>query len=175
MARYNKYRWWWLLLVSAMLPNLSGNARELEEATAKAALAFNFARYVEWPQVTGQLQICSLGGEELGRAFAKLQGRSIREQNIVVHSLEIGDPAGNCDLLFIDIRERSQIALLLDQLRESPILTIGELPDFNDYGGIIRLFREGDKFRFSVNLGVAREAGLFISARLLQLARQVIE
>jgi len=51
------------------------------------------------------------------------------------------------------------------------VLTVGEIPDFADYGGIINLYRSGDKFRFEVNLKAARRANLIISSSMLRLAR----
>jgi hypothetical protein len=55
----------------------------------------------------------------------------------------------------------------------SPTLTIGEIPGFSEWGGVIELVLEENKFRFEINAGAARRGGLKISSRLLQLARSV--
>jgi len=54
------------------------------------------------------------------------------------------------------------------------VLTVGEHEHFLDQGGIMRLFLENNRVRFSVNQQSADRAGLQISSRLLRLARAVI-
>ena len=51
------------------------------------------------------------------------------------------------------------------------MLTVGEGPDFIDAGGIIARVSVGGRYRFDINLGVARQADL--SPQLLKLARTV--
>jgi hypothetical protein len=38
---------------------------------------------------------------------------------------------------------------------------------------MVSLFIDNDRVRFSINLGLAQAAGLKVSARMLQLAREV--
>jgi hypothetical protein len=59
-------------------------------------------------------------------------------------------------------------------LRGQPVLTVGEHARFLDHEGMIRLFVEQTKIRFSINQRAASTAGLQISSRLLRLAREVI-
>jgi hypothetical protein len=54
------------------------------------------------------------------------------------------------------------------------VLTVGEHERFLDQGGVMRLFLEDNRVRFSVNQQSADRAGLQISSRLLRLARTVI-
>jgi hypothetical protein len=53
------------------------------------------------------------------------------------------------------------------------VLTISQIRGFADAGGIIQLFRAGDRVRFRINHRVARDRGLELSARLLDLAEIV--
>jgi hypothetical protein len=55
-----------------------------------------------------------------------------------------------------------------------PVLTVGEHEEFLTDGGMIRLFVEDNKVRFSINQKAADAAGILISSRLLRLARAVI-
>jgi len=49
---------------------------------------------------------------------------------------------------------------------------VGETPDFLDYG-MVAFTVENQRVRFDVNLKEAQEAGLRISARMLDCARRV--
>lgn len=165
------------VLLMLLMPPVA-RSDSVEEYTAKAALTFNFARYTDWPESAiaaspDALRVCVLGDDSLARSFQGISGRRIGERRIKVNVLHSRDKPGSCDLIFINSRDRNKIALLFSYIRNLPILTIGEIPDFADYGGIINLYRSDDKIRFEVNLAAARQANLVISSRLLRLARVI--
>jgi hypothetical protein len=58
------------------------------------------------------------------------------------------------------------------ELGNASILTISETEDFIASGGMINFFREGNKFRFEINDQAARDAGLKIASKLLELGRK---
>jgi hypothetical protein len=53
------------------------------------------------------------------------------------------------------------------------VLTIGESDQFLRDGGIVNFVIENGRVRFEVNQRVARDHGLSLSSKLLQLARSV--
>jgi hypothetical protein len=53
------------------------------------------------------------------------------------------------------------------------LLTVSDISDFSKRGGMIELLLEGNKVRFAINLTSAREAGLEVSSKLLQLATRI--
>ncbi len=167
-----------LALCTLLLPRMMLWADTVEEYTAKAALTFNFARYTDWPASAVAtspevLRVCVKGGDTVITAFKGVGGRRIGKRHIRVNALRRGDDPGNCDVIFVDSRDRRSISLLLARVRDLPVLTIGEIPGFADYGGIINIFRSGDKFRFEVSLKAAKRTNLVISSRLLRLAKVI--
>ena len=54
------------------------------------------------------------------------------------------------------------------------MLTVGEMDRFVHSGGAIGLLLEDNKVRFEINVGAAARARLKISAKLLALARSVV-
>jgi hypothetical protein len=167
-----------MLLLGVILPLRELSADAVEEYVAKAALTFNFARYTEWSSAAvaaspDVLRACVVGNNALLRAFHGINGRRVGERQIRVSALRKLDQPRGCDLIFINIRDRSKISLLLEHARNLPILTIGEIGGFCDYGGIINLYRAGNKLRFEINLTAANQAKLEISSRLLRLAKIV--
>lgn len=60
--------------------------------------------------------------------------------------------------------------MLAGTLPHAGVLTVSDAPGFAAAGGIIELFAEGNKVRFTINMEAASAAGLAISSRLAQLA-----
>jgi hypothetical protein len=79
-------------------------------------------------------------------------------------------PAKNCQVLFLDSRNPRIIAAIINQVKDKPILTIGQNPDFLRMGGIINLVESGSRMKLQVNIQAARKAGLTISSKLLKLS-----
>ena len=68
------------------------------------------------------------------------------------------------------MRHLSDIVL---HLNGSPVLIIGDSPEFARSGGIIGLENVENRVRFRVNLDAAQRSGLRLSSRILDLATSV--
>jgi hypothetical protein len=79
--------------------------------------------------------------------------------------------AEDCHLVFVSRSENGRLPEVLRGLGERPILTISEIDDFAAVGGMIAIKIPEGKIRFEVNLESARTAGLYLSSRLLGLAK----
>jgi hypothetical protein len=53
---------------------------------------------------------------------------------------------------------------------QAAVLTVSDLEQFSEGGGVIQLFTRDKKIRFAINREAADAAGLKIDARLLKLA-----
>lgn len=78
-----------------------------------------------------------------------------------------------CHVLFVGKSEDKQLVRILDRLRDWNVLTVSDIGDFAQRGGIIGLTKKEDKIHFEINLDASKMAGLRISSRLLKLARIV--
>jgi hypothetical protein len=85
------------------------------------------------------------------------------------------DELKDCQILFFSNIKNRYKDRILSQIKEKPILTVGEGEDFLFQGGIISFIMEGSKVRFLVNIKNAEQAGLKINSRLLRLARKVFD
>lgn len=166
-----------VVLVAMMAPRLLWS-EEVEEYAAKAALALNFARFTDWPASSvaaspAALRVCVFADEWVIAAFQGIEGKPVGERQVRLISLRGRDDPSGCDLLFIDSQDRRKISLLVSGVRDRPVLTMGEIPGFADYGGIINLYWSEGKIRFEISPKAAKRANLFISSRVLRLARIV--
>jgi hypothetical protein len=147
------------------------------EYDVKAAFVLNFVRYVEWPPADRQppLRICVLGENPFGdRLTAVVAGEQWQGGPIEVHVVPDVRRAERCHLIYVPESATSRFRPAAALLADRAVLTVGEHEQFLASGGIMRLFLEDNRVRFSVNQQSADRAGLQISSRLLRLARAVI-
>jgi hypothetical protein len=147
------------------------------EYDVKAAFILNFVRYIEWPPADRKppLQICVLGDNPFGdRLTAVVSGEQWQGGAIDVRVVPDIRRSGVCHLIYVPAGATSRFTSAAPLLAGRAVLTVGEHDQFLNQGGIMRLFLEDNRVRFSVNQQSADRAGLQISSRLLRLARAVI-
>ena len=152
----------------------------LSEYQVKALFLFNFAKYVEWPVeafstsnapiIIGIVGI-SPCGEHLQRA---VQGKQVAGRSIVIRQVEKPEEMSQCHMLFIGDSEKRRLGELLDQVRDRPVLTVGESDRFAQQGGVIGFVKKEGKVRLEIDLKAGRQARLEISSKLLSVADTVI-
>ena len=120
--------------------------------------------------------IIGIAGEDsFGEAFDVLvRDKTVRGRAVKVKRFE-GIPALNCcHILFIAQSEQQRLPIILDKLRDCPVLTVGDMPEFLERGGGINFVTRGNRVRFEVNLHASSKANLQISSKLLNLATRVV-
>jgi hypothetical protein len=146
------------------------------DVAVKAALIYNFAKFVEWPGLPADapILVCLVGDDGIARALVE----TVRGQNIGGHGLDVlvlQDSAKwrDCQVLFIADTETRRVAGGLDSIKTVPVLTVSDGKGFSLTGGMIELYVEGGRMRFAINLDAADRSGLHLSSRLLGLAKVV--
>jgi hypothetical protein len=170
-----------LLLVSITLVNVPILAIAEDEAPqdyqVKAAFLVNFPKYVDWPaeafpSANSPITVGVFGDENVAREYQNMtQGLVVDGHPVVLKRIQSdADLAGSFQILFIATSERARAASILEKLKGSPVLLVGETDNFLDQGGMINLVPKNRKIRLQVNLIAARQAHLKISSRLLVAA-----
>jgi hypothetical protein len=168
------------LLALAMVPGAAGaDVGAASAAAVKVAFIFNFGKFVEWPpealKGASNFTVCTAGDvDEFRDALNELENRHL--QGMPIHVRDLGKSADltGCQTLFIAQSERDRAHDLLKAAQPLHILTVSDMDDFAENGGIIGLLTRNGRVQFNVNAKVAKNSGLEISAELLGLARQVI-
>lgn len=153
-------------------------ADTLEEYTVKAALSLNFARFTEWPldgfaANSSVVTICTLGDNVIHDAFSGVEKKTIGKKTITVINLTRIRDLNQCQLLFVSGMEKNKTIQLIDEIKLSPILTIGEDDDFIKSGGMVILKIVDGKVSMQINLDAVKKARLQINSRVLKLAKIV--
>lgn len=151
-------------------------ARPDREAMIKAAILFKLTRYVVWEDETSSsgvkpIRFCVEGDDRLLDALSSVEGRQVRGRVITIRKL-VGDGyRKNCDVLYLERRLASRWSAAAGGRL---LLTVSEVDNFAERGGVIELVRRDRRFGFRINVATARRSGLQISSALLDLA-EVIE
>lgn len=150
------------------------------EYQVKAAFLVNFSKYVEWPEnaftnETAPLVIGICGEGRIREDLKKMViGKTINKRPYIVKYFADGqEPGPECHILFIRGSEKRRSADIINRLRSSPVLIVGETDSFLQQGGIINFALKDRKVRLQVSLEAADKAGLKISSKLLSLAEVV--
>jgi len=80
-----------------------------------------------------------------------------------------------CHILMIHKSQEYRLSSLLLAIKNKPILTVSDINNFAEKGGMVALFVDRERLHYICNLRVARDSGLKISSRILELADAVYE
>jgi hypothetical protein len=167
-------------LVALVASSAEAQAGSADEYSVKAAYLYNFAKFVEWPAETGDLGkplvIAVLGKNDFGAVLKRtVQGETVNGRVISVLSVSRLEDLLYCHILFLGSLNKKRLAGILRATEGAGILTVSETDEFIQLGGVIAFVSEGNKIRFEINLGAARQNRLNISAKLLRVAKGVRE
>lgn len=147
------------------------------------AYIYNLGKFTEWPPAAlgppgRPITLCMMGDTEyLTLALAAIENRPMQGREVRVrHMSYLGEPLG-CQILFVSRSEERHLAEILPAAHAGAALTVSDIADFADVGGIVGLLPAAapdGKMEFEINAGVARQAGLRLSSQVLKLARNVV-
>lgn len=147
-----------------------------KESNIKAAFVYNFAKFVYWPQEAfagpgDRLYVCVSDTDPFGEVLQEtIHGRTAQSRTIEVRRWEAGREVGPCNIVVFDSSTAIDFTDRRREFEEHHVLTVAELEDFAEHGGIINFIRAGSNVRFQVNPAAASRSSIRISSQLLKLA-----
>lgn len=150
------------------------------ESQVKAAYLYNFGKFVTWQPDhaanSGSLQICLLGKDPFGPVLdTTVAGESIDGRKITVTRIAKVQDAPQCRILFVGLSEVGRLGSILAAAQHFGMLTVSDIPNFAEQGGIIEFVSQQDRIRFEVNRAAAEQSHLVLSSQLLKVASKVID
>lgn len=144
----------------------------------KAVFLFNFTRFIDWPPAAFKtpdapfiIGIIPAGNSINTYIEESVAGEKMGNHPIIVKRFEDLTEIDDCHLLYIGIADEKQIQEILASMEYQSVLTVGESPDFNKLGGIIRFHTVKDRIRLEINTEACKAAQLNISSKLLNVAK----
>lgn len=158
---------------------MSAQTEVSREYQIKAVFLFNFAQFVAWPAASfpkadSPFCIGVLGDDPFGDFLDQtVQGEKVDAHPLVVRRYRSPREIQGCQVLFISRSMKGRLGAVLAALKGRNILTVGDMDDFIQKGGVIRFVTEDDKIHFKIDLAAAKRAKLTISSQVLRLAEIV--
>jgi hypothetical protein len=154
-------------------------SQSVTQPALKAAFLFNFAKFVEWPldlPPAAALCVCVLDDVAVEDSLSQLiNGEPVPGRTVTLVKSARNRPLRGCHVLYVGDSDPARVAATLDEVKNVPVLTVGDGDQFARDGGMIGLFIEDGRMRFAINPDAAQRAGLRLSSRLLSLAKIVKE
>jgi hypothetical protein len=142
----------------------------------KAAYLYKFGAFVQWPAAPpGEaFTICVMGRDPFGPTLdATVNGETLEGRRLVTLRINSVHEVAPCRILYISESEEAQVKTILDAIGRAPVLTVSDIPNFSERGGMIQFVLENGRVRFRVNVASAEKAGLTLSSQLLKVASAV--
>lgn len=168
-----------LFVLALPILNSAAEGYQPNPYQVKAALLYNFAKFVRWPEDSlgkddKQIVLGILGTDPFGEVLDKLlSNKNIGGKKIVLKRYKQISEIQPSHILFVNlpIGEFESLGKNID----SATLTVGDARGFIEAGGVISFIDKPGRVSFEVNKNAASDAGLEISSALLGLADKVIE
>jgi hypothetical protein len=151
----------------------------IPEYKLKAVFLFRFTEYIDWPASAFDgddrpFVIGIFGTDPFGEFLDEtVQNEKVKGCPVKVRRFRSLDEITSCHMLYVSSSAVGQISAILEKVKHRPILTVSDNPNFARRGGMICFVRNGTHVGFRINANAAKEAGLTISAKLLQIAEVV--
>jgi hypothetical protein len=142
----------------------------------KAVFLYNLINFVTWPDsafesADSPFKICILGKDPFGGLLEKvIQGERINGRRLVLERIPEINDLSFCHILFISSSMEKELPQIFTTTRNDAMLTVGDVEGFTQKGGIVNLIPKQGRISVEINTDSAKEAGVFISAKLLNLA-----
>lgn len=153
------------------------HAEENLEYKIKAAYLYNFTKFISWPATSSPtFNICIVGKDPFGNLLDALETKTALDKPIRLFRYDSLKQAKDCQIIYLDPSEnRENVAmpgvLTITSLNQG--LTVSSQPFFAERGGMIGFVIEAEKVRLHINLKALKQAGLGISAKLIEVATLV--
>jgi len=142
----------------------------------EAVFLFYFSQFVDWPpgafaDQSAPIVIGVLGADPFdGTLDQAVSGERVNGRPIVVRRLANVGEATGCHILYISSSEAPNLPHILDALKGRNVLTVSDLGNFMQSGGMIRFVLIDQHVRLNINARAAQAAGLTLSSKLLRAA-----
>lgn len=146
----------------------------VQEYELKAVFLYNLGHFVSWPPQSinnGYFLICVLGKDPFqGSLEFATAGKQLYNQSVKLRYLKRVEEGLDCQIVFISQSEEPFVSSVIPTLEKYPILTVSDMPNFLNEGGMVRFVIQDDKVKLHINKTNTKKSNLNISARLSAVA-----
>ena len=148
--------------------------QQFDETELKAAYLYNFAYFVTWPDTSRDFIFCTYANSPVSATLARLiEGEHLHDQPLRILIDPLPNQLRDCRVIYIPAQQERVLASTLEFVRSLPILTVSDVADFEQRGGMVRLASEERRILPVIQLKNVTRTGLTVSSKLLRSSRIV--
>jgi hypothetical protein len=152
----------------------TGFAQPLPEYAMKAAFVYNFTLFTQWPTLPNNtLRICTLESDTLQHELEKFSTHQPHGATLVISRITNLEAIKDCQAVYLSEEDKQRTPVILSLLEKTPVLTITDVPELMGKGVMIGIKTENKHLVFVVNTQAAKRSSLYLSSKLLSLAKTV--
>jgi len=157
-------------------PRLGAQTITAPELTA--AFLINFVRFTTWPSDVLEdrvpIAVCVIGHDGVSDSLVHLtRGKNVNDHPLEIERRNVNRSVDGCHVIYGAGFDGKDAQWLIRAATGRAVLTVSDLTDFAQRGGVANFFIDGGRMRFAVNPAAAERARLRISSKLLTLAKVV--
>jgi hypothetical protein len=167
------------IVLLCALSVLAASGGEMGEYKVKALFLYNIAQFIQWPDDTfkdanSPITFCILEPNPFENELEHtMDKKMIGGRTPVVRQIADLKQAFGCQILFVSSGHSKHPRTLLEDLRMTGLLIVGEVAGFARDGGVINFKLKGGSVHLEINMAAAEREHLHISSKLLSLAEIV--
>ncbi len=150
----------------------------LEENEVKAAVVYHLSLFADWPPNSPRAEhfnLCVLTeNENMADTLSRLGGKTVKGVSLVVRRKRAEHDLSICQMVYLGEMIDAARSRVIAQLAGQPVLTVAncgvQIP-----GAMVCLGISGERVYFDIDLPSVQRGGLRLDARLLRLARSVVQ
>lgn len=133
----------------------------VSEEEAKAKLLESLIDHINWPVSKSRydIKLCILGNDPF-IVHLKRFNFEVKQKNSYLD---------DCYIIYVSSLFQGNFNLIQSRVNNKPILTISDINNFLDFGGILEFFIKSNKVVLKVNLSSLKESDLEISPAVLNM------
>ena len=145
------------------------------EREVKATYLYKLAPFVDWPlrafaSPSAPVVICIVGDDPFGPTLDQaVEGKTRGARPIVARRLERAGADSGCHIMYLAGSRQQSVAEALHAVEGDAVLTVTD-SEPAERRGMVNFVRQENRVRFEIDEASARQCGVAISAKLLELA-----
>lgn len=169
-----------MILAFSLMEGVVVHAETFTVDEVKAVYLLNFTSYITWPEdefsdPVAPFKYCLFKeGSPIREPMTEaLRGESVGEHNIQFKIISLISAVKDCQVLYIDKEQSAHAKNILQELADTAVLTVSDLPGFAKAGGGIELYTQAGRVKLLINVKKVDEARLTVSSKLLRVAELI--
>ncbi len=158
LIRFSQRTVWFVALAVALPSTLP--AQTATEYEAKAALLFNFIKFVRWPESAEanrrDFVIAAPTASAFGSSLKSLDGKRVQGRTVRLVHYDGDRLPEVCDVIIVGLPTWDRLSdATRAKLTDRNVLTVSEAAEFTRHHGVLSLFLDNEHLAFDINVVAA--------------------